>query len=193
MGFIFCLLIFCHTTRHVRSKFPNQGLNPHFLPWKHWKRGVLTTRLPGNPLSLIFFTLNILLFDPSFWEILKAGGERNARGWDGWMASLTWWTWVWASSGSWCWTRKPGVLQSMGSQRVGYDWATELNLWLTIKDAQRNLLCTIDKIPWVCLLGVAGHAQREIKKFRKSYLKAIVCLAKLLFCFATLTLTTIST
>ena len=46
---------------------------------------------------------------------------------DGWMASLTWWTWVWASSGSWWWTGKPGVLQSMGSQRVGNDRATELN------------------------------------------------------------------
>ena len=48
-------------------------------------------------------------------------------GWDGWMASLTQWTWVWASSRSWWWTEKPGVLQSMGSQRVRYNWATELN------------------------------------------------------------------
>ena len=52
------------------------------------------------------------------------------RGWDGWMASLTQWTWVWASSGSWWWTEKPGVLQSLGSQRVRRDWATELN-WMT--------------------------------------------------------------
>jgi len=44
-----------------------------------------------------------------------------------WMASPTWWIWVWAGSESWWWTRKPGVLQSMGSQRVGQDWATELN------------------------------------------------------------------
>ena len=48
----------------------------------------------------------------------KAGGEGDNRGWDGWMASLTLWTWVCASSGSWWWTRRPGVLQSMGSQRV---------------------------------------------------------------------------
>ena len=47
--------------------------------------------------------------------------------WDGWMASPTQWTWVWVSSGSWWWTGKPGVLQFMGSQRVGHDWATELN------------------------------------------------------------------
>ena len=58
---------------------------------------------------------------------LKAGGEGDDRGWDGWMASLTQWTWVWVSSGSWWWTGKPGVLQSMGSQRVGYNWVAELN------------------------------------------------------------------
>ena len=53
--------------------------------------------------------------------------EKGTTGWDGWMASLTQWICVWASSGSWWWTWKPSVLQSMGSQRVGYDWATELN------------------------------------------------------------------
>ena len=47
--------------------------------------------------------------------------------WDGWMTPQTGWTWVWVSSGSWWWTGKPGVLQSMGSQRVGHDWETELN------------------------------------------------------------------
>ena len=46
---------------------------------------------------------------------------------DGWMASLTRWTWVWVNSGSWWWTGRPGMLQFMGSQRVGHDWATELN------------------------------------------------------------------
>ena len=63
---------------------------------------------------------------PWCWERLKARGEGDNRGWDGWMASLTQWTWVWASSGSWWRTGRPGVLQSMGSQRVGCDWATEL-------------------------------------------------------------------
>ena len=43
------------------------------------------------------------------------------------MASPTWWTWVWVNSGSWWWTRRPGVLHFMGLQRVGHDWATELN------------------------------------------------------------------
>ena len=59
-------------------------------------------------------------------ERLKAGGEGDDRERDGWMTSLTQWTWVWASSGSWWWTEKPGMLQSMGSQRVGHDWVTEL-------------------------------------------------------------------
>ena len=64
---------------------------------------------------------------PWCWEILKAGGEGDDRGWDGCMASPTQWTWVWMDSGSWWWTGRPGVLQSMGSHRVGHDWATELN------------------------------------------------------------------
>ena len=63
---------------------------------------------------------------PRCWERLKAG-EGDGRGCDGWMASPTQWTWVWVNSGSWWWTGRPGVLQSMGSQRVGQDWATELN------------------------------------------------------------------
>ena len=61
------------------------------------------------------------------WERSKARGEGNNRGWDGWMASPTRWTWVWASSRSWWWTGKPGKLQSMGLQRVRRDWVTELN------------------------------------------------------------------
>ena len=63
---------------------------------------------------------------PWCWGKLKAGGERDDRRWDIWMASLIRWTWVWASSGSWWWTGKPGMLQSMGSQWVRHDWETEL-------------------------------------------------------------------
>ena len=65
---------------------------------------------------------------PWCWERLKAEKEDD-RGWDGWMASPTWWTWVWASFRSWRWTGKPCVQQSMVSQRVRHDWATELN-WI---------------------------------------------------------------
>ena len=61
------------------------------------------------------------------WEGLGTGGKGDDRGWDGWMASLTAWPWVWVNSGSWWWTGRPGVLRFMGSQRVRHDWATELN------------------------------------------------------------------
>ena len=61
------------------------------------------------------------------WEGLGAGGEGYNRRWDGWMASPTRWTWVWVNSRSSWWTGRPGVLRFMGLQRVGHDWATELN------------------------------------------------------------------
>ena len=64
---------------------------------------------------------------PWFWEGLGAGGEGDDRGWDGWMAPLTPWAWVWVNSRSWWWTGRPGVLRFIRLQRVGYDWATELN------------------------------------------------------------------
>ena len=66
------------------------------------------------------------------WKGLGAGGEGDDRGW---MASLTWWTWVSVKSGSWWWTGRPGVLRFMGSQRVGHDWATDL-IWYGEKNAQ---------------------------------------------------------
>ena len=64
---------------------------------------------------------------PWCWERLKVGREGDNRGWDGWMASPTQWTWVWVSSRSWWWTGRPGMLQSLRLQRVGYNSATELN------------------------------------------------------------------
>ena len=61
------------------------------------------------------------LKSPWCWERLRAGGEGDDRGWDGWMASPTQWTWVWVNSGSWWWTRMPGLLRFMGLQRVRHD------------------------------------------------------------------------
>ena len=72
--------------------------------------------------------------DPDDWkdpERLKAGEEGGDGGWDGWMASLTQWTWVWVNPGSWWWTGRPGMLQSRGSQRVRHHWATKLNWMIT--------------------------------------------------------------
>ena len=75
---------------------------------------------------------------PWCWERLKGGGERDDRGWDGWIASLTWWTWVWVGSRSWWQTRKPGAVQSMGLQRVGYDRVTDLNWEIFIVNSEKN-------------------------------------------------------
>ena len=66
---------------------------------------------------------------PWCWERPKVG-ERDDRGWDGWMASLTQWARVWVNSGSWWWTGSPGVLWSMRWQRVRNDWGTELNAYI---------------------------------------------------------------
>ena len=85
--------------------------------------------LEGLMLKLQYFGYLIRKADslekPWCWERLKTEREGVDRGWDGWMASLTRWTWVWTSSGRWWKSGKPGVLQSMGSQRVGHNWATE--------------------------------------------------------------------
>ena len=78
---------------------------------------------------------------PWCWERLKAGGEGYHRGQDGYMASPTQWTWVWVNSGSWWWTGRPGVLQSMGSQRVRHNWATEVN-W-----TESEFICSLSTLP----------------------------------------------
>ena len=65
--------------------------------------------------------------DPDTGKNWRQEEKGDDRGWDGWMALLTWWTWVWVSSRSWWWTGRPGVLQSMELWRVGQDWETELN------------------------------------------------------------------
>ena len=72
---------------------------------------------------------------PGCWERLKTGGKGDDRGWDGWMASPTQWTWVWVNSGSWWWTGRPSVLQSLGSwsQIQLSDW-TELS-WTLFKNS----------------------------------------------------------
>ena len=70
--------------------------------------------------------------DPDAGKDWKWEEKGDDRGWDAYMASLTRWTWVWVNSGSWWWTGRPGMLQSMRSQRVGHDWVTELN-WTELK------------------------------------------------------------
>ena len=96
---------------------------------------------------------------PWCWEILKVGGEGDNRGWDGWMASLTRWTWIWVSFGSWWWTGKLSVLQSMGSQRVGHDWVSELNWSFHMAQMVKNhLQCRrFGFNPWVWWSPGGGH------------------------------------
>ena len=77
-----------------------------------------------------------LIGENSCWERLKAGGEEGGRGWDGWMASPTQWTWVWENSGSWWWTGKPGMLACMPWGRKELDMTEQLN-WT----GSNNLLC----------------------------------------------------
>ena len=111
--------------------------------------------LPGSGISLegMMLKLKLQYFGhlmrrvDSLEKTLILGGigdrrKRDDRVWDGWMASLTRWTWVWVNSGSWWWTGRPGVLQFMGSQRVGHDWVTELN-W-TEKKFMNHLYCLYD-------------------------------------------------
>ena len=94
----------------------------------HFQNHVSTWLEAGNPNTVATWREELTLWKrPWCWERLKAGGGEDNRGWDGWMASPTQWTWVWVNSGSWWWTGKPGMLQSMGSQRVRNDWATEWN------------------------------------------------------------------
>ena len=96
-------------------------LNIH---WKNWCWSWNSNTLPTWCEELTH------LKRPWCWERLRAGGEGDNRGWDGWMASPTQWTWVWVDFKSWWWTGMPGVLQFMGSQRVRHDWVTELN-WIS--------------------------------------------------------------
>ena len=89
--------------------------------WKDWRWSWNSSTLATSREELSHWKR------PWCWEGLGAGGAKDDRAWDGWMASPTRWTWVWLNSGSWWWTRRPGVLWFMGSQRVRHDWETELN------------------------------------------------------------------
>ena len=97
-------------------------------------------------------------------------GEGDDRKWDGWMASPIRWTWVWAISGSWWWTGKPGVLQSMRSRRVGHDWETELN-WTELNWRERfYVLCS-------CLKSLASSVELSLWGYRME-----TCMEHVLLC-----------
>ena len=115
------------------------------VPWtaRRFNQSILKEISPGISLEGMMLKLKLQYFGTSCeelthwkrlwcWEGLGAGGKGDNRGWDGWMASRTQWTWVWVNSGSWRWTERPGVLQFIGSQKVRHDWATEVN-WAELK------------------------------------------------------------
>ena len=112
----------------TRPFWRRSALNIHWKDWRwSWNSNTLATWCE----ELTY------LKRPWCWQRLKARGEGDDRGWDGWMASTTQWTWVWINSGSWWWTGRPGVLRFMGLQRVGHDWATELN-WRRKNEVSKN-------------------------------------------------------
>ena len=101
-------------------------------------QSILKEISPGCSLEGLMLKLKLQYFGHMIWRTdsfertlmlgkTESGRRRDDRGWDGWMASSTQWTWVWVDSGSWWWIGRPGVLQSMGLQRVGHNQATELN------------------------------------------------------------------
>ena len=130
------------------------------IPWtaRRSNQSVLKKISPEYSLEGLILKLKLQYFGhlielthwkrPWCWKGLGAGGEWDDRGWDGWMASPTQWTWVWAISWSWWWTGKLGILQSIGLQRVGHDWETELTDFFatSLRRIVINLLLTYQKM-----------------------------------------------
>ena len=116
MAFVLRLLIVPWTARRSNQSILNIHWNIH---WKDWCWS-------WNSNTLVTWCKELTHWKrPRCWERLKAGGEGDDRGWDGWVASPAQWTWVRANSGRWWRAGKAGVLQPVGSQSVGHDWATE--------------------------------------------------------------------
>ena len=115
------------------------------VPWTAGRsnQSILKEVSPGCSLEGLMLKLKLQYWPPDeknwlIWKDPDAGKdwrqEEKGTTWlGGWMASPTWWTWVWVNSGSWWWTGRPGMLHCMGLERVGHDWATELNLQIIIR------------------------------------------------------------
>ena len=138
------------------------------IPWtaRRSNQSILKEISPGCSLEGLMLKLNLQYFGhlmrrvDSLEKTLMPGGigdrrRRGRRGWDGWMASLTRWTWVWVNSGSWWWAGRPGVLQFMGSQRVRRDW-TELNVF-----KQKAVYNKLQEVRWEEVLLSVWHFSKE--------------------------------
>ena len=132
-------------------------LNIH---WKNWNWS-----LNSNTLATWCEELTHLK-RPWCWERLKEGGEGDDRGWDGWMASLTQWTWVWVNSGSGWWTGRPGVLHYMGSQRVG----TQLSKWTEL-----NVVAVLLEVLGADMRGQARNIRKLIKIYFNMWMRQRSC------------------
>ena len=132
----------------IQSRYIYLGEQEKCLREKHWAKEIN----PGISLEGMMLKLKLQYFGhpmrrvDSLKKTLMLGGigareEGDDRGWDGWMASPMWWTWIWLNSGSWWWTGRPGLLQSMGLQRIRHDWATEL-IWTGVKRTDKKSHCT---------------------------------------------------
>ena len=151
------------------------------VPWtaRRSNQSILKEISPGCSLEGLILKLKLQYFGCLMWRVDslektlmlggigdRRGGEGDNRGWDGWMASLTRWTWVWVNSGSWWWTGRPGVLWFMGSQRVRHDWVTELN-WNKVKHIFELFFFSLG--PWnrkesykICVYQKATHLLRTL-------------------------------
>ena len=130
---------------------------------EHW----LKTMAVKNPSALDFSNREELIHLKRLWcwERLRAGGEGYNRGWDSWMASSTQWTWVWVNSDSWWWTGRPGVLQSMGLQRVRHNWATVLtDLQKKNKKQEKLTVCLLKA--WDTELTKGPQGRLQLAMFR---------------------------
>ena len=127
--------------------------------WKEWSWSWNSSSLATSCKELTHWKR------PWCWERLKAGGEGDYRGWDGWMASLTWWTWVWVNSGSWWWTGRPG--DSWGRKESD---TTERLIWSDMKGNMIiSLLIIIFLFFWLPLiLSFGSITSRNLENYRKS-------------------------
>ena len=140
---------------------------------------------PGCSLEGMMLKLKLQYFGHLMWRVdslektLMLGGiggrrSRDDRGWDGWMASLTRWMWIWVKSGSWWWTGRPGLLWFMGSQKAGHNWETELN-WNELQIYRETMETVRDFIFLGYKITAYGECSCKIKTHlllgRKSYEK----------------------
>ena len=133
----------------------NQSILKEISPSVHWKDWYWSWN--SNTLATWCEELTNLK-RPWCWERLKVEGEGDDRRWDGWMALLTQWTWVWVNSRSWWWTGRPGMLQSLRLQRVRHDWVTELN-WIGYHKGTRDQTWSLKSF---CVLSKYKKGHRKL-------------------------------